>query len=91
MMKLTGHHPNRQRQEPAQTDNLGHRRIVRAQLGPAREADQQRSGLVGRQGVQADRRGVLQRGQVASAGDQHQAPAGAGQQRPDLLAASGIV
>ena len=91
MVQLAGHHPDRQRQVPAQPGELGHRRIVRAQPGPARQADQQRRGLAGRQGVETDRRGVLQRGQVAAAGDQHQAAAGAGQQRADLLAAGRII
>ena len=91
MVQLAGHHPDRQRQEPAQPGDLGHRRIVRAQPGPARQPDQQRGRLAGRQRVQADRGGVLQRGQVAAAGDQHQAAAGAGQQRPDLLAAGRVI
>ena len=91
MVQLAGHHPDRQRQVPAQAGDLSDRRIVRAQPGPARQPDQQRGGLPSRQGVQADRRGVLQRGQMQTAGDQHQAAARAGQQGPDLLAAGRVI
>ena len=91
MVQLAGHHPDRQRQVPAQPGDLADRRIGRAEPGPGGQPDQQRGGLTGRQGVQADRRRVIQRGQVAAAGDQHQAPAGAGQQRPDLLAAGRVI
>ena len=91
VVQLAGQHPDRQRQVPAQPGDLAHRRICRAEPGPAREPDQQRGGLAGRQGVQADRRGVFQRSQVAAAGDQHQAAAGAGQQRPDLLAVGRVI
>ena len=55
------------------------------QPGPGRQPGQQRRRLAGGKGVQADHRGVLQRGQPPAAGDQHQAARGAGQQRPDLL------
>ena len=55
------------------------------QAGAAGQPGQQRRGLTGRQGVQADRRRILQRGQPPAAGDQHQAARRARQQRPDLL------
>ena len=90
-MQLAGHHPDRQRQVAAQPGELGHRRIGRAQPGPGGEPDQQRGGLAGRQRVQADRPRVFQRGQVPPAGDQHQAAAGTGQQRPDLVAAGRVI
>ena len=76
---------------PHSSDDLAHRRIGRAQPGPARQPDKQRGGLLGRQRVQADRGRVLQRGQVPPAGDQHQAAARAGQQRPDLLASDRVI
>ena len=71
VVQLAGHHPDRQRQAPAQPGELGHRRIGRAQPRPGREPDQQRRRLTGGQRVQADRSRVVQRGQVPAAGDQH--------------------
>ena len=91
MVQLAGHHPDRQRQVPAQPGDLGHRRVGRAEPGPGGQPGQQPGGLAGQEGVQADRCGVLQRGQVPAAGNQHQAPAGAGQQRQDLLAAGRVI
>jgi hypothetical protein len=87
VVQLAGEHPDRQRQVPAQPGDLPGRGRAGpgAQIGAAGQAGQQRRGVTGRQGVQADRRGVLQRGQSPPAGDQHQAARGAGQQRPDLL------
>ena len=82
MMQLAGQHPDRQRQVPAQPGDLAGRPVARAQAGAPGQPGQQRRGLTRRQGIQADRRRVLQRGQVPAAGDQHQAarrcPAAAG-------------
>ena len=85
MMQLAGEHPDRQRQVPAQPGDLCGRPVARAQAGAPGQPGQQRRGLTRRQGIQADRRRVLQRGQVPAAGDQHQAARGARQQRGDLL------
>ena len=85
MVQLPGQHPDRQRQVPAQPGDLGGRPVTRAQARAAGQPGQQRRGLRRRQRVQADRRRVLQRGQVPTAGDQHHAARGARQQRGDLL------
>ena len=91
VVQLAARHPDRQRQAPAQPGNFPDRRVIRAQAGQAGQPDQQGSSLAGRQGVQADRDGILQRGQVPAAGHQHQAPPGTGQQWADLLTAGGVV
>ena len=83
--ELAGQHPDRQRKIPAQPGNLTDRGIPGAHPGPARQPGQQSRRVSGRQGVQADLGGTLQRRQPAAARDQHQAAGGAGQQRPDLL------
>ena len=64
MRQLAGQHPDRQRQVPAQPGQLADRGIARVQPRPPGQPDQQLSRLHGRQRVQADRVGVLQRGQV---------------------------
>ena len=56
-----------------------------ARSGLAGQPGQQLDGLPRGQGLQADDLGVLQPGQPAPAGDQHQAARRPGQQRPDLL------
>jgi len=91
MVQMAGHYPDCQRQVPAQPCKLAHPRLGRARPVPTGQPDQQIGRLTRRQGIQADRPGVLQRGQAAPAGHQHQAPARAGQQREHLLAASGII
>jgi hypothetical protein len=81
---------------PIASGRYPHSRVVWATawcsaLSPAREPDQQHCRFAGREGVQADRGRVIQRRQVPAAGHQHQAAAGARQQRPDLLAAGRVV
>ena len=91
MVQLAGHHAQGQRQPAAQRGDLRHGRVGGVEARPGGEPGQQPGGLAGRQRVQADDPGVLQRGQVPAAGDQHQGAAGARQQRPDLVAAGGVV
>ena len=91
MVELAGEHPDRQRQVPAQPGDLTHPGVTGGQARAAGQAGQQLGGLIRGQGVQADHRGVFQRGQPPPAGDQHQAPGGAGQQRPDLLMPGRVV
>ena len=91
MVQLAGQHPDRQRQVPAQPGDLGGRPVPRAQIRAAGQPGQQGGGLLRRQDVQADRRRVLQRGQVPPAGDQHHAAPGARQQRGDLLMGGRVV
>ena len=88
MVQLAGQHPDGQRQVPAQPGDLCGRPRPGAQIGAPGQPAQQRRGLTRRQGVQADRRGVRQRGQVPAAGDQHHA---AGQQRGDLLMGGRVI
>ncbi len=90
-MQLAGHHAQCQWQVAADSAEFRHGRLVTGQPGPVDEADQQRGGLPGREGVEADRGRVLERGQVPAAGDKHQAPRRARQQRPDLLAVDRVV
>jgi hypothetical protein len=54
-------------------------------------AHQQGCSVIGRQDIQADRRRVLKRGEVATAGHQDQARIGTGQQRTHLLAVGGVI
>ena len=91
MIQLAGEHPHRQRQVAAQPHDVGYRGILAGQAGPVREPDQQGDGLIGREGIQADRLGVFQRRQVSAAGDQHQAPGAPGKQRPHLVAAGRVI
>ena len=91
MPEPPGKHPDRQRQEPAQPGDLPAGGLVQFKVGPASEPDEQRPRLIGRQGVDADHDGVLERGQPPSAGDQHQAGGAAGQQRPHLLVPGNVV
>ncbi len=91
MVQLAGQHPDRERQAAAQPGDLADPGVGCAEPGPDGQPDQQPGCLPGREGVQADRLGVFQRGQPPPAGDQHQAAAGAGQQRPDLLAAGRVI
>jgi hypothetical protein len=89
--QLAGQHPDGQRQVPAQPGNLTHRGIGGTDPGPGRQPGQQRGRLCGGQRVQGDHRGIVQRGQPPSAGDQHQAARGPRQQRPHLLMPGRIV
>ena len=91
MVQLAGQHPDRQRQVPAQPGDLAGRAVAGAQAGTPGQPGQQRRGLLRRQGIQADRRRVGQRGQVPAAGNQHHAAPGAGQQRGDLLMGGRVV
>jgi hypothetical protein len=61
------------------------------QARASRQAYQQCSSLFLCQGVKADCLGVVQRGQVSTAGDQHQAPGGSWQERADLLAIGRVI
>ena len=83
--------PDRQRQVAAQPGHLGDRGIGGLQAGAGGQADEQVRGLAGRQRAEADRRRLLQRGQPAAAGDQHQAARRPGQQRADLIAPGGVI
>ena len=89
--QLAGQHPDRQRQVPAQPGYLPARTRCRAQVRAASQPRQQLRRFPRGQRVQADHRGVLQRGQPAAAGDQHQAARAAGQQRPDLLVTGRVI
>ena len=89
--QLAGEHPDGQRQVPAQPGDLTHRGIGGADPGPGSQPGQQRRRLRGRQRVQADHGGVVQRGQPPPAGDQHQAARGPRQQRPHLLMPGRII
>ena len=89
--QLAGDQPDRQRQVPAPPGDLAHRRIGGVDPGPARQPGQQRSGLLRSKRVEADDRGVVQRGQPPAAGHQHQAAPGTWQQRPDLLMAGRVI
>ncbi len=91
MTQLTGHHPDRQRQVPAQPGDLPHSRVTWSEPGTARQPHQQRRGLLRRQGVQADRRRIIQRRQVPAARHQHQAAARARKQRPHLIAVGRVI
>ncbi len=91
VVQLAGEHPDRQRQKAAEPDNLRDLGVGRAEPGPRGQPDIQLGCLARREGIQADRPRVLQRGQPPPGGDQHQAAPCARQQRPDLLAVSGIV
>jgi hypothetical protein len=91
MAQLAGDHPDRQRQVSTQADELAHRRIPWAQAGPGRQPGKQCSSLAGGQDVEADHRGVLQRGQPTAASHQHQAARSARQQRLDLLMPDRII
>ena len=89
--QLAGEHPDRQRQVAAQAGDLAHRGIAGGQAGPGRQPGEQRRRLSRGEDIEADHRGVFQRGQPAAAGDQHQAARGAGQQRPDLFMAGRVI
>ena len=88
VVQLAGEHPDRQRQAAAQPGDLADPGVGWAEAGPDGQADQQRGRLAGREGVQADRWASSSAVSRRPAGDQHQAAAVAGQQRPDLLAAA---
>ena len=75
----------------AQCGDLRYGRVGGVQARPGGQPGQQGGGVAGRQRVEADKPGVFQRGQVPAAGDQYQGIAGTGQQRPDLVAAGGVV
>jgi hypothetical protein len=61
--QLPAGHPDRQRQVPAQRDQLAHRRIAGGHVGPAGQPGQQPGRLARGQGIEADHGGVFQRGQ----------------------------
>jgi hypothetical protein len=67
--QLPGEHPDRQRQVPAQASQLAGGARARRQLCLAGQPGQQLRRLAGGQGIEADHRGVLQRGQPPAAGD----------------------
>ena len=86
-----GQHPDGERQVSAQPNDLGYCRVAWVKPRPGGQPGQQPGRLIRRENIQADRLDVFQRGQVAAAGHQHEAPRAARQQRPHLLAAHGIV
>jgi hypothetical protein len=63
VVQLAGRHPDRQRQAAAQPGDLPDPGVGGAEPRPDGQPDQQPGRLAGRQGVQADRLGVFQRGQ----------------------------
>ena len=85
MPELRGEHPDRQRKVSAQPCYLTSRACSGAQFGTAGQPGQQHRRLIRGQGVDADRRGVLERSHPPAAGDQNQAATGARQQRTDLI------
>jgi len=91
MVSLTGQHPGRQRQIAAQAGNLARCGVGGLRAGPAGQAGWQFCCLTWGRGVQADHRGVFQRGQPAAAGDEHRVPGGARKQRADLLMSGRVI
>lgn len=91
VFELPGHHGDRQRQISAQRDHLDDTAVSWSKAGTAGEAGEQLRGLTGLEDVQSDRDRVLEGGEPAAAGDQHQAAARAGQQWPHLVATGRIV
>ena len=91
MAQSRRHQPDRQRQIAAQPGHPADRGIGGLQAWAVGQSGEQVRGLAGRQRAQADRRRLLQRGQPAAAGDQHQAACRPRQQRADLIAAGGVI
>ena len=85
VVQLAGQHADRQRQISAQPGDLPDCRVIRTHVRTTRQPDQQNGSFIGRQAIQADRRGVVQGGEVPTAGDQDQAASRPRQQRLDLL------
>ena len=91
MPQLAGQHPDRQRQVAAQPGDLAHRGIGGSQPGPGGKPGEQCPGFRRGEDVKAEHGRVVQCGQPAAAGDEHQAARGARQQRLDLLVAGGVI
>ena len=89
--ELAGHYRDRQRQVTAQPRELPDRRVALIQVRPPGQPGEQPGGLIRRQDVQVDHRRVIQPGQPDPAGDQHQAPSTARQQRPHLLVPGRVI
>ena len=91
MGQAAGEQGDGQRQVPAPGDHVRHPPGGRGVQRATGQAGEQLGGLTGRQGVQGQRLRARQGDQAAAAGDQHQAPPGAGQQRLDLGRPGGVV
>ena len=90
-MQPAGQHADGQRQESAEPNYLGDGSIVGGHVRAVSEPDKQRYSVICLEGVQAHRGRVVQRGQVAPAGHQHQGARRTRQQRPDLFMARRVV
>ena len=72
MVQLTSHYPDGQRQVPAQMGDLVYGSVAGPQIRSCGQPDQQLSRLGRREGVQAYRVRIFQRGQMPAAGDHDQ-------------------